>query len=84
MQAQFTEAPEHWVYWDRFAERMGNELQIKLPRPNESWSKEFTRLRRAVATERSPLGRFLRDFEARLYQENSSPDESVQYKTARS
>src|SRR5215204_596279 len=69
MEAQFTAAPEHWVYWDRFSTRMSCELKIRLPRSNEAWSEQFTRLRREVATERSALGRFLIDFEARLQQQ---------------
>lgn len=77
MQEQFTEAPEHWVYWDRFAERIGNELKIKLPQANESWAEHFTQLRSAMATEQSPLGRFLRDFEAHLNQQNLSRKEAV-------
>lgn len=84
MQTQFTEAPEHWVYWDRFGERMGNELQGKLPRPGESWAEQFTKLRRAVATEQSAMGRFLHDFEARLQQQNQPENESIEYKTGTS
>lgn len=72
MEAQFTAAPEHWVYWDRFSTRMCCELKIRLPRGNDSWSEQFTRLRREVATEQSTLGRFLNDFETRLQQQNQS------------
>jgi KDO2-lipid IV(A) lauroyltransferase len=71
MEAQFTAAPEHWVYWDRFSTRMSCELKIRLPRGTEAWSEQFTRLRREIATERSTLGRFLSDFEARLQQEET-------------
>ncbi|HEY0366417.1 MAG TPA: hypothetical protein VGC73_08090 [Pyrinomonadaceae bacterium] len=66
LEAQFTAAPEHWIYWDRFSNRMSYELEVKLPRGNESWSEQFTRLRRAVATEQSTLGRFLVGFEKDL------------------
>jgi hypothetical protein len=45
---------------------MSYELEVKLPRGNESWSEQFTRLRRAVATEQSTLGRFLVGFEKDL------------------
>ena len=71
MEAQFTAAPEHWVYWDRFSTRMSCDLKIRLPRGTEAWSEQFTRLRREIATERSTLGRFLSDFEARLQQEET-------------
>lgn len=67
MQAQFTAAPEHWVYWDRFSARMGHELDLKLPGANESWSEQFTRLRQSLATEQSALGRFLGKLEAGLH-----------------
>lgn len=66
LEAQFTAAPEHWIYWDRFANRMSYEFDVKLPRGDESWSEQFTRLRRAVATEQSTLGRFLSGFEKNL------------------
>lgn len=66
LQAQFTAAPEHWVYWDRFAARMAYEYNVRLPRAGESWSEQFTSLRQALATEQSPLGRFLRNLEAGL------------------
>src|SRR5215213_11130589 len=66
LEAQFTAAPEHWIYWDRFSNRMSYELEVKLPRENESWSEQFTKLRRAVATEQSTLGRFLVGFEKDL------------------
>ena len=69
MQAQFTAAPEHWVYWDRFSARMSYEMEVKLPRAGESWSGQFTRLRQALAMEQSPLGRFLRNLEAGLHEE---------------
>ncbi len=81
MEAQFTAAPEHWVYWDRFADRMGYELEVKLPREDETWEERFTRMRRAMATERSPLGRFLGGFEARLHQQNLPQDKSLQRRT---
>ncbi|HEX8131320.1 MAG TPA: hypothetical protein VF527_19630 [Pyrinomonadaceae bacterium] len=84
MQAQLTAAPEHWVYWDRFSDRMGNDLQVKLPSGDESWAEQFTQLRRAVATEKSTLGRFLSGFEARLHQQNLSEDESLERKTGTS
>ena len=81
MQAQLTAAPEHWVYWNRFSDRMGYELEVRLPRENESWAEQFTKLRRAAATEKSPLGRFLSSFEARLHQQNLAQEESPQRKT---
>jgi KDO2-lipid IV(A) lauroyltransferase len=84
MQAQFTAAPEHWVYWDGFSDRMGYELEVRLPRANESWSEQFTKLRRAVATEKSTLGRFLGGFEARLRQQNMAQDEPPQRRTGTS
>ena len=68
LEAQFTAAPEHWIYWDRFANRMSYEFDVKLPRGNESWSEQFTKLRRAVATEQSSLGRFLSGFEKNLHE----------------
>lgn len=70
LQAQFTAAPEHWVYWDRFATRMSYEYNVKLPRPNESWSEQFTRQRQTLATEQSTLGRFLRDLETGLREDD--------------
>ena len=76
LEAQFTAAPEHWIYWDRFASRMCFDLDVKLPRGDGSWSEQFTKLRRAVATEQSTLGRFLSDFEKRLHQ-----DELLERKT---
>lgn len=76
LQAQFTAAPEHWIYWDRFASRMSFDLDVKLPREDESWSEQFTKLRRAVATEQSSLGRFLHSFEKNLHQ-----DELLERKT---
>ncbi|HEY1404180.1 MAG TPA: hypothetical protein VGB05_08650, partial [Pyrinomonadaceae bacterium] len=84
MQAQLTAAPEHWVYWDRFIDRMAYDMEVKLPRENESWAEQFTKLRRAVATEKSTLGRFLGGFEARLHQQNLSQDEPLQRKTGTS
>jgi lauroyl/myristoyl acyltransferase len=84
MQAQFTAAPEHWVYWDRFSDRMGHELEVKLPCGNESWAERFSKIRPAVATEQSTLGRFLAAFEARLHQQNLSHDEPLQRKTGTS
>jgi KDO2-lipid IV(A) lauroyltransferase len=84
MQAQLTAAPEHWVYWDRLSDRMGYELEVKLPRAGESWAEQFTKLRRALATEKSTLGRFLVSFEARLHQQNMAQDEGVQRKTGTS
>src|ERR1041384_2646022 len=50
LEAQFVAAPEHWIYWDRFANRMSYEFDVRLPRGDESWSEQFTKLRRAVAT----------------------------------
>ncbi len=84
MEAQFTAAPEHWVYWDRFSARMGYDLEVKLPRGDETWAERFTILRRAMATEQSSLGRFLGGFEARLHQQNLSQDEPLQRKTGTS
>lgn len=84
MQAQLTAAPEHWAYWDSFSDRMGYDLEAKLPRGNESWAEQFTKLRRAMATEKSTLGRFLGGFEARLHQQNLSQDEPLQRKTGTS
>jgi lauroyl/myristoyl acyltransferase len=78
VQAQLTAAPEHWVYWDRFSERMGHELEVRLPCGDETWAGQFTKLRRALATEQSTLGRFLGGFEARLHQQNLSQDEPLQ------
>src|SRR5215213_1581554 len=69
LEAQFTAAPEHWVYWDRFSSRMGYEFDVKLPRGNESWAEQFTRLRRAIATEQSTLGRFLGNLEKSLHED---------------
>ena len=77
MEAQFTAAPEHWIYWNRFSARY--ELDIKLPGANESWSEQFTKLRHALATEQSSLGRFLSDFEKGLDQ-----DELLQCRTGTS
>lgn len=84
IQAQLTIAPEHWVYWDTFTDRMGYELEVKLPRGNDSWAEQFTRLRRAVATEKSTLGHFLSGFEARLHQQNQAQNEPLQRKTGTS
>ena len=84
LEAQFTAAPEHWVYWDKFSARMGSEFEVKLPRGTESWGERFTTLRRALATEQSTLGRFLGGFEARLHQQNLSQDESLQRRTGTS
>lgn len=81
LEAQFTAAPEHWVYWDRFSTRMAYDLEAKLPRGHESWAERFTILRRAMATEQSTLGRFLGGFEARLHQQNLSQGEPLQRKT---
>lgn len=67
LQAQFTAAPEHWVYWDRFAARMSYD--VKLPRANESWSEQFSRLRQSLATENSTLGRFLNKLEAGFHED---------------
>lgn len=69
LQAQFTAAPEHWVYWDRFSARISPELEVRLPRTNESWNEQFTRLRQALATEQSALGRFLGNLEAGLHED---------------
>jgi KDO2-lipid IV(A) lauroyltransferase len=77
MQAQFTAAPEHWVYWDKFSDRTGHELEVRLPCGDESWAGRFTKLRRALATEKSTLGRFLGGFEVRLHQQNLSQDEPL-------
>jgi len=71
LEAQFVAAPEHWIYWDRFANRMSYEFNAKLPCGNESWSEQFTNLRRAVATEQSTLGRFLSRFENNLHDEEA-------------
>lgn len=78
MQAQLTAAPEHWVYWDAFTDRTGHELEVRLPRDDETWAGRFTKLRRALATEQSTLGRFLGGFEARLHRQNLSQDEPLQ------
>jgi KDO2-lipid IV(A) lauroyltransferase len=69
LQKQFTAAPEHWIYWDRFSTRMSYDLEGKLPNGNESWAEQFTKLRRAIATEQSTLGRFLSNFEKGLYED---------------
>jgi lauroyl/myristoyl acyltransferase len=84
MQAQLTAAPEHWVYWDGFSTRTGYELEARLPRGDESWAEQFTRLRRALATEKSALGRFLAGFEANLHQQNQSRAEPTQRRTGTS
>lgn len=78
MEAQLTAAPEHWVYWDRFLDRMGHELEVRLPGGDESWAEQFTKMRRAMATDKSTLGRFLGGFEARLHRQHESPDEPLQ------
>jgi hypothetical protein len=46
---------------------------LKLPRGNESWSEQFTKLRRAMATEQSTLGRFLSGVEKALYDDEFLP-----------
>lgn len=79
LQQQFTAAPEHWIYWDRFSTRMSYDLEGKLPSGKESWAEQFTKLRRAMATEQSTLGRFLSGFEKRLHE-----DELLQRKTGTS
>jgi hypothetical protein len=50
---------------------MSYEFNVKLPCGNESWSEQFTNLRRAVATEQSTLGRFLGRFENNLHDEEA-------------
>jgi lauroyl/myristoyl acyltransferase len=72
LEAQFTRAPEHWIYWDRFSARMSYDLDGKLPRGDESWAEQFTKFRRALATEQSTLGRFLSKFENGLYETATS------------
>lgn len=85
MEAQLTAAPEHWVYWDRFSTRMAYDLEVRLPRGTESWAARFTTLRRAMATERSALGRFLGGLEERLHQHHlSSEDEPLRRQTGTS
>lgn len=84
MQAQLTAAPEHWVYWDGFSARMGHDLEARLPHGTESWAERFTKLRRAMATEGSTLGRFLAGFEAGLQRGNLSQGDMPQRRTGTS
>ncbi len=81
IQEQLTVAPEHWVYWDTFTERMSYGAEIEIPRASDAWLPQFGKLRHELATDTSHLGRFLSSLEARLRHVDEPSQEAALWET---